>query len=1065
MSFAVETPAALGAVALAAHYTARIVNHADPRVLPARRLPAERVLSRHAFAQRLRRRVRGAVLTDAASRGRYATDASIYQVDPVAVLIPEDFVDLEAALELANAMEVPVLPRGAGSSLCGQTVGEALVIDCTPHLNKVQRVDLTAGNAEVEPGVVLDQLNAGLRSQGWWFPVDIASSAQATLGGMAGNNASGSRSLAYGNMVHNTEGIEVMLADGTVEWFGPFGLRGGVPMRTARGAALVSRLFELGRAHHDEIAARFPQLLRRVGGYNLDVFHPQSPRPYTADGSVNLAHLLVGSEGTLGVFRRLRLRLARLPAQRVLGAVNFASLSAAMASTRHIVALQPVAVELVDRSIVAWARHDPIWRQAMECALAQPDQPAPEAILLVEFSGGERAALLRKLDELATCLEDHACGATLVRISAEEAQKAVWEVRKAGSDMVMRLRGDGKPVSFIEDCAVPLEHLAEYTAALNEVFARHGTRGCWHAHASVGTLHVRPVLDMRRDGAAKMRAIAEEAALLVRRFKGAFSGEHGDGLVRSEWVGWQFGERLDAAFQAIKDAFDPKGLMNPGKIVRATRMDQKELFRYMPGYAMLPLHTALDWSAWDVHNDPRTGVLSPPGTGGDPALGFGKAVEMCNNNGTCRKFDAGVMCPSFRVTRDEKHSVRGRANTLRLAASGQLGRAALQDPAVHQALAWCVGCKACRRECPAGVDMARMKIEVLAQRRAVSSPGLRERLLAALPFWAPYVSRVPGLMNLLGRQGPLRSLAQALGGLARLRSLPHWAARPYHRIAAQIAAPATPWREGRQPAPQGRRADAPRPLVVLWADTFNNYFEPEVLRDAQAVLSAAGCEVVPQHTLVAAKDPLCCGRTRLAFGDVQGARSALMRTLEVLGPWLDRGACLVGLEPSCLLTMRDELLVMRLDSRRSQQLSSSAWLFAEFLERGLADASLALDLAPLAGVSALVHGHCHQKAFDAFAPTMALLARIPGLHSTPLESGCCGMAGAFGYDAAHYPVSMAMAEESLLPALRGADPHTVVVAEGTSCRHQIADGTGRRAVHLASLVARSAGVHHEAGRR
>jgi FAD/FMN-containing dehydrogenase len=612
------------------------------------------MLGRHQFAQRLRRKMRGAVLSNVASRGRSATDASIHQIDPVAVLVPEDSLDLEAALELASEMQVPVLPRGAGSSRCGQTVGEALVIDFSRHFNKVLRLDRVAATVEVEPGVVLDQLNAVLRGHGLWFPVDVSTSAQATLGGMAGNNACGSSSLAYGNMVHHTEGIEIMLADGTVEWFGPFGLWGGKPMRTSRGAALVSRLFEIEHAHHQDIAAHFPRVLRRVGAYNLDVFRPQSVRPYTADGSVNLAHLLVGSEGTLVVFRRLRLRLARLPVHTVLGVVNFASFARAMESTRHLVELKPVAVELVDGNMLDQARRDPAFSRAVDSALANPGGAAHEAILLVEFCGEDSGELLRKLDDLEVCLADLALGGALVRICDASAQKA-----------------------------------------------------------------------------------------------------------------------------------------------------------------------------------------------------------LC---------------------------------------------------------------------------------------------------------------------------------------------------------------------------------------------------------DAEAVLRAAGCTVVPQHTLVGTDAPLRCGRTMLARGDVEGARRVLSRTLAVLRSWLDRGAWVVGLEPSCVLTLRDELLVMRLDARGTRQLASRAMLFAEFLERELAQESLALRLAPLPNARALVHGHCHQKAFDAIVPSMALLARIPGLESTLLGSGCCGMAGAFGYHTEHYTLSMAMAEDVLLPAVRRAQAQDLVVAEGTSCRHQIADGTGRKAVHLVSVVARSAGL-------
>ena len=497
---------------------------------------------------------------------------------------------------------------------------------------------------------------------------------------------------------------------------------------------------DLAAAHRDEIVARWPKVLRRVGGYNLDLFEAQSERPYTADGSVNLAHLLVGSEGTLAFTRSIELQLAPLLRHRVLGVVNFPTFRAAMAAAQHLVRLGPSAVELVDRTMIELARSNPAFRSTIEAALVG----APAAILLVEFSGDDRAPLLRSLAALAEMAGDLGLAGAVVEMPDETAQKALWEVRKAGLNIMMSLKGDGKPVSFIEDCAVPLEHLADYTDALTEVFARHGTRGTWYAHASVGTLHVRPILDMRRGGADRMRAIADEAGALVRKFKGAYSGEHGDGLCRGEWIAWQFGPAIDAAFKAIKQHLDPVGLFSPGRMIDPPKMDDARYFRYGPGYRTIPLRPVFDWSDWNVQNDAITEATTAPGSGGDPAGGLAKAVEMCNNNGHCRKFDAGTMCPSFRVTRDEQHVTRGRANTLRLALSGQLdviagdtaapaGANPLASDAVRDALDLCVGCKGCKRDCPTGVDMARMKLEATAARKAVRGHTLRDRCIGALP--------------------------------------------------------------------------------------------------------------------------------------------------------------------------------------------------------------------------------------------------------------------------------------------------------------------------------------------
>jgi Fe-S oxidoreductase/FAD/FMN-containing dehydrogenase len=828
-------------------------------------------------------------------------------------------------------------------------------------------------------------------------------------------------------MVHNVLGIDAWLADGNSAHFGPLdAMRAGA---TGRIGQLVDIVAGIAERERQEIAERYPKVLRRVGGYNLDIFNPQSERPYTPDGSVNLAHLLVGSEGTLAYSRQLTLQLAPLPKAKSLGIVNFSNFSKAMDSTQHIVKLGPVAVELVDRTMIELALGNPAFRPTVEKALIG----RPDAILLVEFAGADKAEQDRKLKDLVALMGDLGLPGSVVEMADETEQKALWEVRKAGLNIMMSLKGDGKPVSFIEDCAVPLEHLAEYTDSLTEVFARHGTRGTWYAHASVGTLHVRPILDLRRDGSAKMRAIAEEAAALVRKYKGAFSGEHGDGLVRSEWVDWQFGERMMGAFRDIKDAFDPDGLMNPGKIVRATRMDDRSLYRFKPGYAEQPLQTALDWSAWNVQADPVTEQVSAPGTGGDATGGFAKAIEMCNNNGHCRKFDSGTMCPSYRVTKDEQHLTRGRANSLRLAVSGQLGPDALTSDALYETLELCVSCKGCKRDCPTGIDMARMKTEFLYHYRKRHGLKLKDKLVASLPRYAPWAAKLAPLFNLRDRLPGAAGLSEKWLGLSAKRTLPRWRSDTFLSSAP-----------GSTPAPK----DAPE--VVLFADTFNNYFESENARAAHRVLQAAGYHV---HVARAPGEtrPLCCGRTYLAAGQVDEAKLEARRTIDALLPFVRRGVPVVGLEPSCLLTMRDEFLAYGF-GEEAQALAGAAMLFEEFIASEAKAGKLSLKLKALPQSTALLHGHCHQKAFDAVKPVQLVLALIPNLDVKLIESSCCGMAGSFGYEAKHYEVSMKMGELSLLPAVRKAGADTLIVADGTSCRHQILDGAQREAVHVARVL-------------
>ena len=997
------------------------------------------------LAARLRAETQGEVLFGAADRGRYATDASIYQVMPLGVFVPRHAADVRLALDICRDLGVPIVPRGGGTSQCGQTVGAGLVIDHSKYMRGLLDVNAQERTARVEPGLVLDHLNAQLKAHGLWYPVDVSTSAQATLGGMAGNNSCGSRSIAYGNMVHNVLGAQAWLANGELVEFGRYDAASG------RAKVLGDFVRGLAGLHRNEIEARWPKVLRRVAGYNLDIFHNQNERPYTADGSVNLAHLLVGSEGTLALTRSLDLRLSELPRAKVLGVVNFPTFYQAMDSAQHIVRLGQglrngalTAVELVDRTMIELSLQNPAFAPTIRTALAPAiNHGQPEAVLLVEFSGASKADITPRLRELVDLMGTLGLPGSVVEMVDDAPQKNLWEVRKAGLNIMMSLRGDGKPVSFIEDCAVPLENLAEYTSALTDVFRRHGTRGTWYAHASVGTLHVRPILDMRRDGAPRMRAIAEEASELVRRYKGAYSGEHGDGLCRGEWIQWQFGPRLNEAFAQIKREFDPSNLLSPERMINPPRMDDTRLMRFPPSYRVVPIKPALDWSAWDVQNDPATEQTTAAGTGGDPARGLAKAVEMCNNNGHCRKFDAGTMCPSYRVTRDEQHSTRGRANTLRLALSGQIegldGAQALSSPEVREAMDLCVSCKGCKRDCPTGVDMARMKIEFLQQDKAVHGHTVKDHLVGRLPDYARHAARLAPVLNLRDSVPLMAQLSEKLFGLSARRSLPQWKRQHFFNTAHAGVS-----RE------EVLRAERP---VVLFVDTFNGYFEDDNARAALQVLQAAGYTV---HVATKLRDDgghLCCGRTYLSTGMVERARARARELLDSLAPFARQGIAIVGLEPSCLLTLRDEALVMGLGEDASV-VAQQALLFEEFLARELKAGRLTGLGGKLQPVSqpVLLHGHCHQKAFGAMPPVLEVLKMIPGAQPQLIESSCCGMAGSFGYEATHYEVSMQMAQASLLPAVQ-AQPDAIVVADGTSCRHQIADGAQRQALHVARLLA------------
>ena len=742
---------------------------------------------------------------DKFTRGRYATDASIYQMTPYGVLIPKTKSDLIETINHAREAKIPLLARGGGTSQCGQTVNEAIVIDNSKFLNKILDFNKEKMTCIVEPGIVLDELNRFLKPFGVWFPVDVSTSSRATIGGMAGNNSCGGRSIRYGMMRDNVLDIEAILFDGSTYNFGKIennhinSSSGGAPK-------IIVDLLKLAKDNQNEILSKFPKVLRRVGGYNIDALIPDAmasrPNGKIGDG-INLSHLLVGSEGTLAYSSSITLKLSPLPSKKIMGICHFPSFYEAMDAAQHIVPLDPVAVELVDDTMLSLARKIDMFKPTVEAVV----KGNPKSLLIVEFAEedmNENFHRLKKLHQLIGDLgyswKDNKKNGGVVDVIEDNLQSKVSEMRKSGLNIMMSMKQEAKPVSFIEDCAVELKDLAEYTDGLNKIFDKHNTKGTWYAHASVGCLHVRPVLNMKlNEDVSKMRDIANETSALVKKFNGSYSGEHGDGIVRSEFNEVMFGKKMIDFFKTVKKSFDPYNIFNPGKIIDAPKMDTRELFRYAPSYNAENINTLLDWSDW-------------PGKAG----GFQGAIEMCNNNGSCRKLDGGVMCPSFRVTKDEKDSTRGRANSLRLALSGQLGKDALISDDMTDTMKLCVSCKACKRECPTGVDMSKMKIELSYLKAKKFGLDINSKLVAFLPQYAPFASKFSKIMNLRDKIPGLAKISEIFFGFTAKRPLPEWRSDYFKDNELLDTIDKT---ENKKP-------------VILFVDTFNRYNEPENIRSA-----------------------------------------------------------------------------------------------------------------------------------------------------------------------------------------------------------------------------------------
>jgi FAD/FMN-containing dehydrogenase/Fe-S oxidoreductase len=928
----------------------------------------------NALEQELKQSIEGEVRFDKISRALYSNDASVYQIEPAGVVIPRHREDLIRTVEICRRFRCSITMRGGGTSQAGQAIGAGIVVDTSKYFHRLLEVNAGERWARVEPGIVLDELNSQLAALGLRFAPDISTASRATIGGMMANNSSGARSVLYGKTIDHVLEQVVMLSDGSIAHFREIP-REEIPAGESLESRCYRTVLRLTSQHAAEIAQRYPKVLRRVGGYNLDEFTDPAKR-------VNLAKIMVGSEGTLGIVLEAKLRLVPLPKAKAVMVIEFAHLLEALSATPLILRHSPSAVEVMDKAILDNTRQNAALDRIRESFI----EGDPGATLCVEFYADQKERLAPRLQALEQDLRANNFGYRYRIETDPAAQAQIWSLREAALGLSMAMKTDAKSIPFVEDTAVAPERLSEYIARFLEILRTHETTAGIYAHASVGCLHVRPVIDLKTEsGVRKFEAIANDVAELVLEFGGALSGEHGDGLVRSPFLQKMFGSAIYEAFREIKQTFDPEGVFNPGKIVDAPPMTSN--LRFGANYAPRNPKTFFDFSEYG---------------------GFSGAVEMCSGVGACRKTLAGNMCPSYMATREESDSTRGRANVLRLAISGKLDEAGLGDEGVLSALDLCLECRACKTECPVGVDMARFKSEFLADYYSRHGTPVQARLLGNMDRLSKWGSRLAPVANWL--PAPF---------IDSRRTLPAWKRETFAQWAAKHRTrPGTP--------------------VTLFNDTFTNHYEPEIGAAAVEILERGGCKVNIAR-------PACCGRPSISQGLLGRARAGAARLIDALFPIAGRGEKILFCEPSCLSAVKEDAPSLLRDdlARKARTVAEACMLFEEF--------AALLDLPLRAGPQRiLLHGHCHQKSMGMLGATRALLSRIPSATLVELDAGCCGMAGSFGYT--HYDVSVAIANRRLIPAVNAMKPGEVLVAPGTSCRRQVGDLAGVTALHPATLI-------------
>ncbi len=955
---------------------------------------------RKELERELRRRVKGEVRFDAVSRTLYSTDASIYQMEPVGVVIPRNLDDVIGVMELAAQERIPVLPRGGGTSLAGQAVNHAIVLDFSKYMHRVLGVNTEERWARVEPGIVLDQLNRHLASSGLQYAPDPTTSNRACVGGGIGNNTCGSHSVIYGKTVDHVLELRTVLSDGSQAHFRPLA-EGELEIKLGRSgleAGIFREVRRIASENRDEIVARYPKIMRRVSGYNLD--------DYLDEGQTNLARMVVGSEGTLCIATEAKLNLVPVPKKKALAVLHFDEMARACDATWEVLRHGPAAVELIGRMILDRCRESLGFARLMEFVDGEPD-----ALLVVELNGDTDAEVASKLEALGRDVDRKGLGYACVNLTESSAQANVWALRSAGLGLLMSIRGDSKPLPYVEDTAVDPQRLGDYVRRFDRIVKDHGTTAGYYGHASVGCLHIRPLVSLKSgEGIDKMVSIASQVSDLVLEFGGSLSGEHGDGIVRGVWTEKMFGPKIYEAFREVKRAFDPHGIMNPGKIVDCPPMTEN--LRFSQNVSAETMATKLDFSA---------------------DFGYSGAVEMCNGMGACRKV-GGTMCPSYMVTREEEHSTRGRANLLRAVLSGTLKEDALANHRLYEALDLCLECKGCKAECQTGVDMAKLKYEFLDKYNEANGLAARARLFASINRLSRLGSRFAPLSNWASGNPLSRLGLHLLLGIHGRRRLPSFVRTTFPN-----------WFQSRShPSPRGRGVGGEGGTVVLFNDTFMNYNYPQVGIAATELLESAGFNVVLADGL------RCCGRPMISKGLLDEAKANARYNVDLLYPHAERGTPIVGCEPSCLLTLRDEYPDLLRDDR-ARLVAENSYLIDEYLMKLQGEGKLGLRFTDAAR-NVLFHGHCHQKALVGTVHSMAALRLPSNYRVEEVNSGCCGMAGSFGYEKEHYDVSMDIGRQTLFPAVEAKGNDWEVAVMGISCRQQIEHGTGRRARHLVEVL-------------
>ncbi|WP_339711768.1 FAD-binding and (Fe-S)-binding domain-containing protein [Cyclobacterium amurskyense] len=938
--------------------------------------------------------IKGDVLKDAYSLGLYATDASIYQITPIAIVLPKDDADVRKAISWARKNKVSILPRGGGTSLAGQTVGSSIVLDFSKYMNETLEINQKEAWVRVQPGKVRDVLNEELAPLGLHFPVDPATSSRANVGGMVGNNSSGTKSIIYGKTVDHVLEAKVLLSDGTL-----MHLHNNTPEelttvanQTDREGEIYNSFKKIIKNNKNLIETKFPKVMRRVGGYNLDEF--------IHTDHWNLCKLITGSEGTLATTLELKLNLAPLPKFKSVCVVHFDALLDAVGAITPILEFKPSAVEILDKIVVDLSRENLTTRR--HCHFISGN---PEAILIVEFYGDSLKDVMDRPMAMVKDLQEKGLGYAFPLFPQGEEYEDVWVVRKKGLGLMLGIKGKKKPLAFIEDAGIPTKYLKDYIDRTLQICKKHNTEVAMYAHVSVGVIHVRPILDLRQEVDVKrLERIAEDTFNLVMEYGGSWSGEHGDGLVRSPFNERFFGKELYQAFIQIKKLFDPENLMNPGKII--SNQSISENLRYGAEYKDKPVDTEFLYKS---------------------EQSFQESVHMCTGVGECRKLLGGTMCPSFKATRDEEHSTRGRANALRMAMSGQLDEEGLTSARLQETLSLCLSCKACKSECPSNVDMAKMKSEVQQLYFDKHGPSIRDKMIRDAPKVARrFAGTLSSTINKIQSTTAFKSGLERIAGFDKRRILPGYAKEPFYK-----------WFHKNE-----INLLKANKKVVLFADTYLNYHEPEIGKDAVKLLNDCGYEVIMANVG-------CCQRPKISHGFLREAKEAGQVTIQELVKYIDQGMKVVVCEPSCASALNDDFPDLLPDEELAKKLKENILMIDVFLNHEMTKGTLNIKLKAKEG-KLHVHGHCHQKALYGTQAMKHTLGKTEEFNEIP--SGCCGMAGSFGYEKEHYELSKKIGEEILFPSVRKLPENASVAACGFSCRHQIDHFTGVKAKHWVSCV-------------